>query len=664
MRQNGGVNHLTLHRKIRPIALLVGAALLAACGANDAVRPVPPKKAAPPPDVDRLLTPLAVPGTPNLSTQVAEARRALTPNAPGAKWLPDTLGDPRFIWFGGLAKNIEPVRSLCAGLDDEALAHAPTALCADLDAAIATAETEGASLARLPQPLDEKAYVDLKAKIVSLGTSRAVSKGSQTLSPAVVDRLLGAGHGRARTPGDITKWRTQVSIRDAALVKIEITAWRVLLRYGWAADARHAEAKYTRMVEQQSWEDAISKRRARRQDIPWVERTHPPNWPDSAADAEDAAMHAIARMIGAEPATAVIAHIRPKGGQYERLLASRAQYRKIVANGGFTAVPNMVRAKRKKAHKGVPALRERLAQEGFDAPPVDPLKPSVLDNTLVQAAMDFQTAHLISPTSKIGPQTQKAMRISAAQKLARLDAALEAWRQTLPRPDYYVQVNIPDYHVEVHKQGKVLNRIRVVVGNAKRERKKGKLIRPNATPVFHSSIKHVVYNPYWNIPQRILEEEVIGEDVREAENDVQVAWLEDKGYDVVKPGSKWQRVRQLPGPRNPLGKVKILFPNRHDVYLHDTPSKGLFRRPVRAYSHGCMRMHKPLQLAQTLLEQDGQYDADNVRRWLRRDEPSSVTLKQTVPIFVEYIPVRVDDKNRTWFLRDVYRQFDVRTAKR
>jgi murein L,D-transpeptidase YcbB/YkuD len=656
------VNYLALHVRILAAALLVGAAFLVACGGNGAVRPVPPKKAAPPPDVDRLLSPLAVPGMPDLATQVAQARKSISAEASGAKWLPDDLGEPRFVWFGGLAKNLEPVRALCAGLQDEALPHAPATLCAGLTAAIAAAETQGAALSRLPQPLDEQAYVGLKAKIMSLGPSRAVTTGSQTLSPAVVDRLLGAGHGRARTAADIKVWRGQVATRNAALVDVELEAWRILLRYGWAASARHAQANYERQYTQQTWEDAIKKRRARRRDVPWTERTHRSDWPASAADAEGMAMRKIARVIGAEPANAVIAHIRPKGGQYEPLLASRARYRKVVAKGGFTAVPNMQRARRKKTHKGAPALRERLAQEGFDAPPVDPLKPKVLDNMLVQATMEFQIAHLIRPSHKVGRKTQRALRISASDKLARIDAALEAWRKIIPRPDYYVQVNIPDFHVEVHKQGKVLERIRVVVGNAKRERKKGRLVRPNATPIMHASIESVVYRPYWNIPQRILEEDVIGEEVRDEDNDVQVAWLEDKGYDVVKPGSKWQRVRQLPGPKNPLGRVKILFPNPHEVYLHDTPARALFRRPVRAYSHGCMRVGRPLQLAKTLLEQDGQYDGASVRRWLRRDEPETVTLKQAVPIFVEYIPVRVDAKNRTWFLRDVYKQFDVRTA--
>ncbi len=129
---------------------------------------------------------------------------------------------------------------------------------------------------------------------------------------------------------------------------------------------------------------------------------------------------------------------------------------------------------------------------------------------------------------------------------------------------------------------------------------------------------------------------------------------------MQRPGTRWQYVRQVAGPSNPLGKVKILFPNPHDVYLHDTPARGHFARPVRAYSHGCVRVESPLQLAEAILTEDGQYDAGQVRRWLRDDEPRSVVLREPIPIFVEYVPVRVDDDGHAWFLRDVYeRGFDV-----
>lgn len=635
-----------------------------ACGTRPAVKPMLPRHAEPPPDVDALLAPLQIPDTGGLVEAIGAARGDVAPKAPGARWLPSDWSTPRFVWFGGYAKNLDPVRGVCAGLRDEALPADAQVPCADLDAAIARADTEIAALARLPQPLDDATRDTLRSKIVELGPSKAIDPGAKSLKPATIDRLLGAGHGRARSPAEIETWRVQLEVRDKALAGVELTAWRVLLAYGLAVRGRHAPQHFERVTTQNAWMDAILKRRAKRRGVPWEPRTYPPDWPESAATAVDTTMRGVARQIGTRPADEVIVALRPRGKQYTQLVAARARYRTIVEGGGFSHVPNMERARRKKAHRRVPALRARLAQEGYAPAPADPAKPNVFDNALAQALIDYQRAHLVRPRAKVGPKTRRLFAISASEKLARIDAALEAWRRALPRPDYFVQVNIPDYHVEVWRGGKRLDRIRVVVGNAKRERKDGKLVRPNATPVMHAEIRHVVYNPYWNIPQRILEEDVIAEDLREEDNEVQVAWLEDQGYEVLRPGSKWQHVRQLPGPKNPLGRVKILFPNAHDVYLHDTPAKSLFRNPVRAYSHGCMRVHRPLRLAKVLLEQDGQFDADNVRRWLRRDEPETVTLREKVPIFVEYIPVRVDDANRIWFLRDIYKQFDVRTARR
>lgn len=632
---------------------------LLGCGGSKGVRPVLPKKAAAPPQVDALLQPLTMPVVVPLEERVTVARGRLDPELSGTRWLPTEWSTPRFVWFGGLAKNLDPVRGLCATLADEALPADAAVPCDALTTAIAEAETQGAALAKLPQPLDEDTHARLKRKVLELGPTQAVTPGTRALDPATIDRLLGPGHGRARTPDEVAAWSQQLDQRDSALAAVELAAWRVLMHYGWAIHGRHAPTHYGRVVEHDKWIDAIRRRRARRKDLPYTERSYPDDWPASADGATDAAMRRVAAQIAKAPADVVLTGLRPKGGQYARLVAARARYRQLVEAGGFVKVPRMDSARRRKLHKHVPALRARLAQEGFVAEPVDPAEPTRFDNALAQALLDFQTAHLIRTRAKVGPKTRKALAVSASEKLARIDAALEAWRRVLPRPDYFVQVNVPDFHVEVWKQHKRLERIRVVVGNAKRERKKGKLVRPNATPVLHAEIEHVVYNPYWNIPQRILEEEVIGEEVREADNEVQVAWLEEKGYEVLRPGTKWQRVRQLPGRRNPLGRVKILFPNPHEVYLHDTPARALFRRPVRAYSHGCMRVHKPLRLAQVLLEQDGQFDARRVKHWLRQDEPETVTLKAPVPIFVEYIPVRVDDANRIWFLRDVYKQFDV-----
>ena len=132
-------------------------------------------------------------------------------------------------------------------------------------------------------------------------------------------------------------------------------------------------------------------------------------------------------------------------------------------------------------------------------------------------------------------------------------------------------------------------------------------------------------------------------------------WYAKNGYEVMYPGKSWEYVRQLNGPENALGKVKVIFPNMHDVYLHDTPAKALFSKTIRAYSHGCMRMHQPLDFAKWLLENDGQYNED-IERKLANKTYNPVFLKKHVPVHVVYFTTRVDDEGRANFLIDIYDQ--------
>ncbi len=133
-------------------------------------------------------------------------------------------------------------------------------------------------------------------------------------------------------------------------------------------------------------------------------------------------------------------------------------------------------------------------------------------------------------------------------------------------------------------------------------------------------------------------------------------WYAAEGYEVMYPGKKWEYVRQLNGDKNSLGRVKIIFPNLHDVYLHDTPKKGLFKNPIRAYSHGCMRMHKPLDFAAWLLKNDDQYETSKIKRLLSKTQFEPIFLKKRVPVHVVYHTVRVDDEGRANFLSDIYKR--------
>lgn len=131
-------------------------------------------------------------------------------------------------------------------------------------------------------------------------------------------------------------------------------------------------------------------------------------------------------------------------------------------------------------------------------------------------------------------------------------------------------------------------------------------------------------------------------------------WYAANGYEVMFPGKSWEYVRQLNGNDNSLGRVKIIFPNLHDVYLHDTPHKGLFGREIRAFSHGCMRMHEPLDFAAWLLENDGQYDESTIKGYLADITYMPIFLKRKVPVHVEYFTVRPDKEGRANFLIDIY----------
>lgn len=131
-------------------------------------------------------------------------------------------------------------------------------------------------------------------------------------------------------------------------------------------------------------------------------------------------------------------------------------------------------------------------------------------------------------------------------------------------------------------------------------------------------------------------------------------WYAANNYEVMHAGKKWEYVRMTPGDHNALGFVKIIFPNLHDVYLHDTNARALFRLDIRAFSHGCMRVKDPLKLAEWLLRRDGLYEKNDVPEALKTGDYLPIFLNRQVPVFVEYYTVRVDEKGRANFLADVY----------
>jgi murein L,D-transpeptidase YcbB/YkuD len=221
--------------------------------------------------------------------------------------------------------------------------------------------------------------------------------------------------------------------------------------------------------------------------------------------------------------------------------------------------------------------------------------------------------------------------------------------------DRYVLVNVPRFELHVVDGGREVMSMRVVVGE-----------ELNATPMFSDRMEYVVFNPYWNIPHTIAGEEVIPALYRDrsylARNDMEVVRGWEDGQvlgSYVSPAVAAQageessgiRIRQRPGPENPLGQIKFLFPNEHAIYLHDTSAEHLFDEPVRLFSHGCIRVEKPVELASWALGEP----PERIRAKMRSSASDEwQSLPREIPVHILYYTVAVDDDGKVLFFDDFY----------
>lgn len=340
---------------------------------------------------------------------------------------------------------------------------------------------------------------------------------------------------------------------------------------------------------------------------------------------------------------------RPPFAQYQSLMGSLADYQEIRTSGGWETVPATPLVQLGRTHENIPAIRRRLSAEGyFDGE----LNSTTFDQALSDALADYQATHQLGGDGALNEETLTSLNVPLERRIAQIIVALQKWRETRKVADVgrdYIWANIPDFHAELWDKGELIYRWRVVVG---RERRVGNRVE-GRTPLFSDVMQYVVFNPYWNVPRTIENAEY----TKLIEADP--TWLATNGFEYYLDDGGTQWLRQVPGPSNALGVVKFLFPNNHFVYMHDTPSKNLFSRPTRAFSHGCVRVENPLDLANVILRRDremteGEADA-MIRRELAKNGEQWISLRTPVPVHIEYIGVRVDDDGLTNFLADPYR---------
>jgi L,D-transpeptidase YcbB len=355
---------------------------------------------------------------------------------------------------------------------------------------------------------------------------------------------------------------------------------------------------------------------------------------------------ALARTLGQMPLGKAINAMRPQNEDYAGLQKELARFRAVVAKGGWAKIPagKALKMGDSDSPRRLATLRARLAAEGIAAAPPPATSSSasaanVFDASLAAAVAQFQARHGIAVDSALGTETLNSLNVPAQYRLGQIAANLERQRW-MPRAlgSRYVVVNVPAFHLEAFDKGEKALEMKVIVGQEYEDK---------ATPVFSDSMETVVFRPYWNITPDIQAKEI---EPKIASNP---GYLESENLEYYKDGGA-TRIRQKPGGKNALGLVKFLFPNDFNIYLHDTPNHALFDKDVRAFSHGCIRIEKPAELAQWVLG----WDAGRVQQAMEQgSDNNAVKLPRKLPVYITYGTAYMRD-GLLFFGNDLYHRDD------
>jgi len=345
----------------------------------------------------------------------------------------------------------------------------------------------------------------------------------------------------------------------------------------------------------------------------------------------------------------------PPAPDYARLRGALSRYHGIAEHGGWAPVGITL----KPGTRGEPVrrLRARLGVEGDLAASVP--AQDVYDPPLAAAVSHFQRRHGLDPTGTVDADTLAELDLPVDRRIRQIELNLERWRW-LPSDfgQRYIRVNIPDFALQLVEGGRPVLAMRVIVGKAQR----------NRTPVFSDKMTYLVLNPTWNLPDEIVENEIRPELAKdpgylERKNlEVVQGWDEDAqpldphSVDLASLGARGSdlRLRQPPGPDNPLGQVKFGLPNQYDIYLHDTPADHLFKATERDFSHGCIRLERPWDLARYLLQDDPKWTPEALQEAVATGETKTVLLRHPLPVHILYFTTWVDPDGTVQFRRDIY----------
>lgn len=347
--------------------------------------------------------------------------------------------------------------------------------------------------------------------------------------------------------------------------------------------------------------------------------------------------------------------LSPHHPSYVNLKEALNRYKQIAGKSAWRQIPAGQSLKPGMVDHRVPAIRQRLAASGeYHAKGGG--EAALYDDHLVTAVKAFQARHHIEPDGVVGNSTIKAMNITVVERINQIRVNLERTRWVIhDMPNSSLIVDIAGFMVQYYHDNKMIWKSKVMVGKPFHQ-----------TPVFRSAITYIVLNPTWTPTPDIVKNETVPSIIKDPEflAKQRMRVLDSSGAEIDPHSIPWKQyqgrvlpytLRQDPGVDNSLGLIKFLFPNPYHVYLHDTPSKSLFGRTQRAFSHGCIRVQNPLELGRLILANDpgNPTSIDKMDQVLASGKTSTVILKQPLPVYLMYLTTSVQD-GKVMFKPDLY----------
>ncbi len=348
--------------------------------------------------------------------------------------------------------------------------------------------------------------------------------------------------------------------------------------------------------------------------------------------------------------------LSPKNPEYQRLKKALAIYREALSQGGWKSITTQM--KRGDRGIGVLALRSRLMATHDLMPPNAPTDTKLFNSAVANAMRGFQRRHGLEADGMVGPITLSTLNVPVETRIKVIELNMERLRW-MPRDldDTYVLVNLADFTLKTVSKDAPGLKMRVIIGKDFQ-----------STPSFSSKMTSLVLNPYWNIPDSIAREEIVPilmnspGYLQEQGIEILMGWgdneriIDPRDIDLVSIADPREglRLRQKPGGSNPLGTMKLLMPNRFDIYLHDTPSSHLFKREVRTFSHGCIRLEHPLELAIFAMRKSPRWSRNKLQAAINTGSRYELNLPEALDVIVLYQSAWADDDGRVSFTKDIY----------